>query len=536
MSGEERIAASIFRYDPDKDVTPRYENFVVQYRKNMTVLGVLRYIYEHLDGSLAFDHECRNGYCGICAVLVNKEPVLACKTPASKEMMIEPLPNFPIVRDLIVDRSFFNERIDRVRPFIERATPPALEPEELRPEEFKIHKTLSRCVRCSSCYSICPVVTDAAREFGGPTSMVEIAKYAFDPRDNWTRSITAYQEGVFNCVGCSKCKKVCPSEIPIFDIIARMRGQVLDREIGPFKQVNEIEERILSTGRPFKRISIEPTFLEQAPSIIEAENPVDRVAFFVGCHYGTYSPRYHKIAKSVVNVLWANGVSVVIPREQICCGLPLLQTGSTSTIQKIAKRNIDILKNTRLDTVVTACPGCGITLKNEYPKIIQEDLPFRVKDISEYLSEASVLNTKSMKKLDLKVTYHDPCHLKYGIGVSLEPRKLLQSIPGLELIEMEEADRCCGGGGEVRVLNLRLAREITKKKSEMIRKLNVDTVVASCPFCKMQIEDAFRLSRMPTIRIFHVVELVAMAYEMEPFVKHGAKTLPHNNSPGQSQI
>jgi len=361
---EGQISVSVFRYDPDKDPSPKYVRYEVQYRQGMTVLGVLRYIYERLDGSLAFDHECRNGYCGVCAVMVNKEPVLACKTLASEEMTLEPLPNFPIIRDLVVDRSDFNTRFNMLRPFIERSILPSEEPEELKPQEFKMHKTLSRCLRCLSCHSICPVVTDAQQEFAGPTSMVEIAKYAFDPRDSGARSITAYEEGVFNCVGCSRCKKVCPSEIPIFDVIAGMRGQVLDRKIGPFEQVTEIGERILTTGKPFRRISMEPTFLEQASNVFAVENPQNEVAFFVGCHFSTYSRRYQKIAKSVVQVLRINGVSVNIPKEQICCGLPLLQMGFTSTIQEIAERNIQALKNTNCDTVITACPGCGIVLKN----------------------------------------------------------------------------------------------------------------------------------------------------------------------------
>jgi len=145
-----------------------------------------------------------------------------------------------------------------------------------------------------------------------------------------------------------------------------------------------------------------------------------------------------------------------------------------------------------------------------------ENMPFKVTDVSEYFREVSILNRKSMKDLNMKVTYHDPCHLKYGMDVSSEPRKILQGIPGLELIEMEEADRCCGGGGEVRVLNLKLAREIAGKKSKEITKLGVDAVVASCPFCKMQIEDAFRLSQTPSIKVLHIAELLAMAYGIDP--------------------
>nr|NIN53125.1 2Fe-2S iron-sulfur cluster binding domain-containing protein [Nitrososphaeria archaeon] len=180
---EEEVKVTIFRYDPERDVKPRYEFFRVPYREDLTILGVLRYIYEEYDGSLAFNYECRFGVCGLCAVKVNGRPILACKTMAQREMVIEPLSNLPVIRDLVADRSGFSKAIMRIRPFLERVTPPKTEPEKLKPRNFETYTGACRCTRCLNCLSVCPPASAARNEYSGPAVMVELSKYMFDPRD-----------------------------------------------------------------------------------------------------------------------------------------------------------------------------------------------------------------------------------------------------------------------------------------------------------------------------------------------------------------
>ncbi|NIM46004.1 MAG: hypothetical protein GTN80_09485, partial [Nitrososphaeria archaeon] len=179
MESREEVKATVFRYDPERDAKPRYETYTVPYSEDLTMLGVLRYIYEKYDGSLAFNFECRYGSCGNCAVMVNYRPILICKTPAQKEVVIEPLPNLPVIRDLVVDRSSLDEAITRIRPFLERVTPPKREPEELKPQQYEIYKMMSRCTRCLNCLSVCPPASAARNEYSGPAVMVELSKYMF---------------------------------------------------------------------------------------------------------------------------------------------------------------------------------------------------------------------------------------------------------------------------------------------------------------------------------------------------------------------
>jgi len=510
MSSENSIKVTIFRYDPSKDSKPRYETYNIPRQSNMTVLGVLRYVYENYDGTLAFNYECRNGYCGGCAVWVNKTPQLICKTPASREMIIEPLRNLPLVKDLIVDRSAYDQGLLKLRPFLERATAPQIQPEMLRAEKFQWSKYMSRCTQCLSCYSVCPVLGPAPWAFAGPTQMVTIGRYAFDPRDSARRNLTAYQEGVYNCVSCLRCNDVCPSQIPIFDAIRKMREQALDAKIGPIELFKETEERLLSTTKSYKKTGNAPSFLQQSPDVIKVEDPKQKVAFFVGCTYDMYSPRFQKVPQYIVEILRLNDVEVLLPKKQMCCGLPIYH-GGLSRIENIAERNCKALEATGVENVIVACPGCGIMLKNEYPQLLGRKLKFQVKDINEYLANDLALNTKAMKKVNLKVTYHDPCHLSRGMGVSAEPRKIIQSIPGIEFVEMDEPELCCGGGGMVRVTNLPLARTLAEDKAERIKRLGVDAVVTSCPFCKFQLEQS-RLLKEEKITTLQVIELLASAY------------------------
>ena len=129
--------------------------------------------------------------------------------------------------------------------------------------------------------------------------------------------------------------------------------------------------------------------------------------------------RLPEIGVALLKVMEYNDVDVVVPKDQVCCGSPLLRTGQTDAIPDVIKRNQEVFKD--YDTIVTVCAGCGSTLKNDYPKY---GVNLNVVDISEFLAER--LNTKDMKPLNMRVTYHDPCHLVRGQGISKEPQRNTQ--------------------------------------------------------------------------------------------------------------
>jgi fumarate reductase (CoM/CoB) subunit B len=257
-----KVKVTLFRYNPETDAEPKYETYEVPSKGKMTVLDVLKYIRENYDSTLAFSYECRYGYCGSCAVRINKKPRLACRTLASNEMLIEPLENFPVIRDLVVNRSIISHTLIRIRPFLERIGVPEKEPEDLTPENFSIFRIVSRCISCLSCMSSCPPFTEAKHLYSGPLIQTELARFAFDPRDVGDRAITAYEEGLFNCAMCSKCFEVCPYEIDLPNlVIIPLRRKLLDRGIGPIKSFKELESLLKETGKAFIKPFRHTTFL-----------------------------------------------------------------------------------------------------------------------------------------------------------------------------------------------------------------------------------------------------------------------------------
>jgi len=155
-----------------------------------------------------------------------------------------------------------------------------------------------------------------------------------------------------------------------------------------------------------------------------------------------------------------------------------------------------------------------LTLKEDYPLIfsrIEGRKPnFEVYDFSEYLLNKVKLDWKKLRKLDLEVTYHDPCHLNRGQGIHEQPRQIINSIPGVKLVEMEEPDRCCAGG-VIKAIDSQLAQIIAKRKAEIIKNLNVKTVIAPCPTCILQINQSLKLSKVRGVKVMHLTELLDKA-------------------------
>jgi fumarate reductase (CoM/CoB) subunit B len=259
-----------------------------------------------------------------------------------------------------------------------------------------------------------------------------------------------------------------------------------------------VYELIKSTGR-----SVEPLgegFIKAVSTKSQGETP--KVAFFTGC---LVDYRLPEIGFALVEVLKEQGVDIVIPEGQVCCGSPMIRTGQTDILEELVKRNAEALQE--YDSIITVCAGCGATLKNDYPRY---GVQLNVVDISEFL--ASRLDTTKMKPLNLRVTYHDPCHLARGQGIREEPREILSQIPGVEFVEMEEPNRCCGAGGGVRSGKPEIAAALAKHKVEMIKKLDVDAVITICPFCENNLRLALEEEGLE-VEVMNILKLLQMAYQ-----------------------
>lgn len=508
------IRVKVLRYNPDEDGPARYETYAMPLEGGAIVLDALNYIASEIDSTLAFSCGCRYGYCGVCAIGINGQPDLPCRRIVEDGMVLEPLANLPVVRDLVVERGDYDERKSALKPYLVRKSPAKAQPEKILPADFEDFRVASRCIECLSCVSVCPAIMARAEPFAGPSAMVELARRIFDPRDELERIDLALRAGLYNCTECRKCAEICPSLIPIADLaFQKVRELTVEAGAEP-ALVRQTIDKVHGGGKALTVLSGAPSLLEQLADFVEIKGAKGKAAFFIGCHIDS-DPRLQSAGRAFIDLLRASGWSAVIPAGQVCCGLPLKESGAPSKMEKLALQNIRALEDSGADLVITLCPGCGKTLKHDFDEIARKlegrSPGYQVLDISEFLAGRANLDLSRVRPLELKVTYHDPCHLRRYQGIWTEPRKIIMSLPGVELVEMAEPDQCCGGGGELRVTNRKLAQTFARRKAEMIAATGAAAVVTPCPTCLLQLGSGMQLSKLKGIRAIHLSELVAMS-------------------------
>jgi fumarate reductase (CoM/CoB) subunit B len=507
----EKGKVSILRYNPELDSKPHYEVYEFPFERGMSVLDVAFYIYENLDGTFSFSYCCRNSHCGLCGAIINGKAGLMCRESATPEMTLEPLRNLTVIRDLIVDRQEFEGHKDSLRLFLDRVSVPEREPEKISLKDLDRFKVASRCVECYSCISGCPAVRENRHVFLGPAGLVQLARHAFDPRDELNREVTAYSAGLYNCTQCGQCTEVCPHEIAPAEYIEMLRAQMVEKGRVP-RVLNELIALIRNTDKAITRPKGRKPFLEQDRIMGNS-----RVGLFVGCNID-YDFRLMPIATSAVKVLQRLDVNLAIPAEQVCCGTPLKEVGFLEEIKGLVVKNVEAFRKAGCTKVLTLCSGCGLGLKKLWPEVYRnatgQEVPFVVEDFTEFL--ASLPWTKGgLKGLKLRVTYHDACSLRRGQGVHDEPRQLLRAIPELKFMEMAESDYCCGGGGGLRMTNLEMAKRILNRKLSFLKDLEVEAIVTGCPTCIKQLTMGLSQQQGRKVAVLHPAVVVAKAMGIE---------------------
>jgi fumarate reductase iron-sulfur subunit len=217
----DKIALEVARYTPNRDKEPRMETFEVPLRKEWVVLDALNYVKDRIDGSLSFRWSCRMGVCGSCGMMVNGEPKLTCATfltdYAPGPVRVEPLKNFPVMRDLIVEISDFLTKLSKVKPWlIRKDEKPVTEGEYLQtPEQLETFKQFSMCINCLLCYAACPVY-GLDPLFAGPAALALAQRYNMDSRDQGSDErldILSQHDGIWGCTFVGECTEVCPKHV-----------------------------------------------------------------------------------------------------------------------------------------------------------------------------------------------------------------------------------------------------------------------------------------------------------------------------------
>jgi glycolate oxidase iron-sulfur subunit len=353
------------------------------------------------------------------------------------------------------------------------------------------------------------------------------------------------------CLGCRACETACPSGVHYGELIEGVRPYIEEHYQRPKLEqwkrqaINKIFPHpvgtrafafLLKTGatlglnrlarwekmpqqlRYWFGLLPEPGSVTSS-SLLERYSAIGEKRYTVAMLAGCVMPAvFGATNEATVKVLRHNGCEVLVPKDQGCCGALLLHNGEKKTALELARRNIDVFNRLELDALIINASGCGAMMK-EYRELLKDDPVYRehaarltakVKDVSEFLGGISL--RKPTKEIRARVTYHDACHLAHGQNVREQPRALLQAIPGLQLLDLQEADWCCGSAGTYNLTEPEMARRLLQRKLNNIKATDADVVVAGNPGCLLQIRAGLQQQGLP-MKALHTIDLLAEAYE-----------------------
>ena len=228
---DDRITMQLARYRPEQEDEPTFEEYEVPCPKEWVVLDGLNYIKDQLDGTLSYRWSCRMGICGSCGMTVNGEPKLTCATfltdYAPGPVRLEPMENFPVIRDLVVEMTDFMEKLTTIKPWIVRDEERPLAEGEYRqtPDELSEYKQYSMCINCMLCYAACPVY-GLDPDFLGPAAIALAQRYNLDSRDEGSDErldLLSLHDGIWACTFVGECTKVCPKNVDPAGAIQRYK-------------------------------------------------------------------------------------------------------------------------------------------------------------------------------------------------------------------------------------------------------------------------------------------------------------------------
>jgi glycolate oxidase iron-sulfur subunit len=416
-------------------------------------------------------------------------------------------------------------------------------------EEWK--KQLVKCIRCGTCRSVCPVFQVCNNENTTARGKVKLIEAVTEGQLELT---PALQQRMSKCLLCKSCVNGCPSGVKTDELFLSARRALAEKNGVPLVKklaftgltYRKLFDLGLRMGATFQSIMFKPSpdgrgnlprislpaaglnarrlippmasrpLRSQLPRENRVKSPRAKVAFFTGCMLNYIYP---DAGRAIVEILMKNDVDVIIPEEQYCCGAPAFTSGDFNVGQYLAGKNVKTLAVGDYDAIITGCASCGAALKHEYGQIIDEPatnklwqhLSGKVYDVTQFLTKIGF--SKQFGQIRTKVTYHDPCHLVRGMNVTKEPREILKSIPGLELVEMKDANKCCGAGGTFSLAYYDVARQINDEKLDNAEKTGASILLTGCSACRMHIADGLS-QRNSDRQVMHTAEFIANAYKL----------------------
>ncbi len=400
---------------------------------------------------------------------------------------------------------------------------------------------VDRCNKCGLCIPACPVYQQVLMEAASPRGKIQLVKSFLEGDVELSKR---FKEIILTCLLCENCVVNCPSGVRHDHVFTDLRTALIQKHGLNWKKQLIFRlltnEKLLHSSQIFAKLGRNWLLQTFAKSMRIGNIPVERlprvnpkpfrdrfngvilpegepkgwVYYFTGCFTNYFAA---DVGQAVVNVLKKLRYQIEIPSRQDCCGIAPILSGEADIPFDNVEKNIAAMAREEIQTVLVDCATCGAAFKKEYIALLKrkgmdttgaEILKNKTFDVLEFVAERIHLLPfpKNGSKEKIRVTYHDPCHLVRAQGVSQAPRKILMALPGVEFVELKDANICCGGGGSFQFDFPQISKGITENKLKNIRETGASILVTGCPGCRMTIGG--NLTEKDQIQVLHPLQLV----------------------------
>ncbi len=406
----------------------------------------------------------------------------------------------------------------------------------------------SVCKKCGICQSVCPLFPHTGLERDIARGKIAVLEGVMT---DVVKNADAVMKRLDRCLLCGACADVCPNGVDTMAIFIRARALLTEyRGLSPVKKLifrqllarpdlfdgvikmaagiqhlfikkgetDTVRPRAVTSpmisGRHIIPLADMPFHSRQKPRDNHTPKTRGPILFFTGCLIDKFFP---SVAEASVAAMEHHGFTPVVPKGQGCCGIPALSSGDMIGFTKLVRYHMALFSTRSFDRVVTACATCAFTIKKIWPSMIAptDPLAASIRELAEKTTDITDLIAGVMDEQQqpatlpdaIPVTYHDPCHLKKSLGIHTEPRRLIETAPEYKLVEMEEADKCCGMGGGFGIKYADLSRALGMEKQTHIADTGCRIAATTCPACMIQIADMLSETGRADIAVRHPIEL-----------------------------
>ncbi|MBN1582048.1 MAG: (Fe-S)-binding protein [Anaerolineae bacterium] len=369
------------------------------------------------------------------------------------------------------------------------------------------------CIRCGLCLSVCPTYRATLNEVDSPRGRTALVRAQQEGRLERGEN---YADKFFRCLLCASCETICPSGVELGGILQDARQDVTANDLLP-ERLAQLDRTIVAqhniSGEDNAGRVVWADNLARPPSGLDKTQA--GIAYFVGC-VGSFFPRSYNVPRAFVEILEKAGADyALLGGLEWCCGYPMYIDGELNLAEELIRHNVDKVRQLGARRVVFTCPSCYHVWLHVYPQVLGEELDVELLHATELLDELIDEGKIELGPLDYTVTYHDPCDLGRKSDVYDAPRRVLDKIPGLTLVEMaenRENAHCCGGGGNLESHNSDLSKDVARRRVEQAGETGAQVIVSACQQCERTLSNAARAAKI-RIRVMDIGEVVLKSME-----------------------